>query len=92
MADEASELADEEKDAVVEWKDVGRIGGNRGTTDGRIRTTQMGMEQRENLGSAMVVGMERGLFTFPNDRLASSGRGRDLLPIEGSFLTRISAV
>lgn len=52
----------------------------------------MGMEQRENLGSAMVVGMERGLFTFPNDRLASSGRGRDLLPIEGSFLMRISAV
>lgn len=34
--------------------------------------------QREKVGSAMVVGMERGLFTFPNDRLASSGRGRDL--------------
>lgn len=37
--------------------------------------------KRENLGSAMVVGMERGLFTFPNDRLDSSGRGRDLVPI-----------
>lgn len=36
------------------------------------------MGQREKVGSAMVVGMERGLFTFPNDRLASSGRGRDL--------------
>lgn len=46
----------------------------------------MGMEQRENLGSAMVVGMERGLFTFPNDQLASSGRGRDLLPLEAIVL------
>lgn len=36
--------------------------------------------------------MERGLFTFPNDRLASSGRGRDLLPAGGSFLMRISPV
>lgn len=36
-----------------------------------------GREQRENLGSAIVVGMERGLFTFPNDQLASSRRGRD---------------
>lgn len=61
-------------------------------TDGRIRTTQMGMKQRENLGSAMVVGMERGLFTFPNDQLASSGRGCDLLPVEGLFLTRISPI
>lgn len=52
----------------------------------------MGREQRENLGSAMVVGMERGLFTFPNDQLASSGRGRDLLPVEGLFLMRISPV
>jgi len=41
------------------------------------RNTLMGREQRENLGSAIVVGMERGLFTFPNDQLASSRRGRD---------------
>jgi len=39
----------------------------------------------ENLGSAMVVGMERGLFTFSNDRLASSRRGRDL-PLVGESL------
>lgn len=38
-----------------------------------------------NLGSAMVVGMERGLFTFPNDQLASSRRGRDLPPIGESL-------
>lgn len=46
----------------------------------------MGMGQRENLGSVMVVGMERGLFTFPNDQLASSGRGRDLPTSRGIVL------
>jgi hypothetical protein len=42
-------------------------------------------EQRENLGSAIVVGMERGLFTFSNDRLASSRRGCDLLLVGESL-------
>lgn len=60
-----------------------RTGGNCETMDGRIML--MGREQRENLGSAMVVGMERGLFTFPNDRLASSRRGRDLPPLGESL-------
>lgn len=50
-------------------------GENCETMDGR--NTLTGREQRENLGSAIVVGMERGLFTFPNDQLASSRRGRD---------------
>lgn len=50
-----------------------------------VGTPPMGREQRENLGSAMVVGMERGLFTFPNDQLASSRRGRDLPPVGESL-------
>lgn len=70
---EASEATDDRRGKTGR-EDVGRI--VEGIVGPRMRSTRMGL--REKLGSAMVVGMERGSFTFPNDRLASSGRGRDL--------------
>jgi len=74
--EEGRETGRKVRDDVAGRRCCRGTGENCETTDGR--NTPMGREQRENLGSAMVVGMERGLFTFPNDQLASSRRGRDL--------------